>query len=178
MLTAAVIVLAIDRRIALVLFALLMLSAAGAIVVGWLSLLPPERERAVCGSGRGASQKATRPDCHFPARESFARRAAAASRVQRDSAVVLFGDDHSAGLGRSRAADRLCMVWIDFRAGHWVFDHPIEPHTSAADCWRRAHAGAVAWRAVVVGSNCGGATIAGAVGIRRKKEQRRPDSSG
>ena len=44
MLTVAAIVLAIDRRLALVLFVLLMLSASGAIVLGWLSLLPSERE--------------------------------------------------------------------------------------------------------------------------------------
>jgi hypothetical protein len=44
MLIVAAIVLAIDRRLALVLFVLLMLGASGAIVVGWLSLLPSERE--------------------------------------------------------------------------------------------------------------------------------------
>ena len=41
---AAAIVWAIDRRLALVLFVLLMLGASGAIVVGWLSLLPADRE--------------------------------------------------------------------------------------------------------------------------------------
>lgn len=35
---------ALDHRIALVLYAALMLVAAGAIVAGWLRLLPPERE--------------------------------------------------------------------------------------------------------------------------------------
>jgi hypothetical protein len=44
MLTVAAFVLAIDRRLALVLFVLLMLGAVGAIVVGWLALLPSERE--------------------------------------------------------------------------------------------------------------------------------------
>ena len=44
MLIVAAIVLAIDRRLALVLFVLLMLGASGAIVVGWLSLLPSEHE--------------------------------------------------------------------------------------------------------------------------------------
>jgi len=44
MLIAAAIVLAIDPRLALVLFVLLMLAAAAAVVVGWLSLLPSERE--------------------------------------------------------------------------------------------------------------------------------------
>jgi hypothetical protein len=41
---AAAIILTIDVRLALVLFVLLMLGASGAIVVGWLSLLPSERE--------------------------------------------------------------------------------------------------------------------------------------
>jgi hypothetical protein len=44
MLIVAAIVFAIDRRLALVLFVLLMLSASGATVVGWLALLPSERE--------------------------------------------------------------------------------------------------------------------------------------
>jgi hypothetical protein len=44
MLTDAAFVLASDRRLALVLFVLLMLGAVGAIVVGWLALLPSERE--------------------------------------------------------------------------------------------------------------------------------------
>ena len=44
MLIAAAIAFAMDARLALVLFVLLMLSAAGAIVVGWLALLPAERE--------------------------------------------------------------------------------------------------------------------------------------
>jgi|SRR5579859_967489 len=44
MLIVAAIVLAIDRRLALVLFVLLMLGASGAIAVGWLALLPSERE--------------------------------------------------------------------------------------------------------------------------------------
>jgi hypothetical protein len=46
-------VLAIDPRLALVLFVLLMLGAAAAAVVGWLSLLPSEREPfAVPGEAR------------------------------------------------------------------------------------------------------------------------------
>lgn len=53
MLTVAAIVLAIDRRLALVLFVLLMLGASGAIAVGWLALLPSEREPfAVPGEAR------------------------------------------------------------------------------------------------------------------------------
>jgi len=40
----AALVFAIDPRLALVLFVLLMLGAAGSIVVGWLALLPAERE--------------------------------------------------------------------------------------------------------------------------------------
>jgi hypothetical protein len=44
---------AIDPRLALVLFILLMLGAAGSIVVGWLALLPAEREPfAVPGEAR------------------------------------------------------------------------------------------------------------------------------
>ena len=44
MLIVAAIVTAMDARLALVLFVLLMLGAAGAIVLGWLALLPAERE--------------------------------------------------------------------------------------------------------------------------------------
>jgi hypothetical protein len=44
MFNVAAIVLAIDQRLALVSFVLLMLGAAGAIVLGWLGLLPAERE--------------------------------------------------------------------------------------------------------------------------------------
>jgi hypothetical protein len=44
MLIAAAIVNSMDARLALVLFVLLMLGAAGAIVLGWLELLPAERE--------------------------------------------------------------------------------------------------------------------------------------
>lgn len=53
MLIAAAFVLAIDRRIALVLFVLLMLGASAAIALGWLTLLPSEREPfAVPGEAR------------------------------------------------------------------------------------------------------------------------------
>ena len=53
MLIAAAIVIAMDARLALVLFVLLMLGAAGAIVLGWLALLPAEREPfAVPGEAR------------------------------------------------------------------------------------------------------------------------------
>lgn len=49
----AAIWVAIDARLALVLFVLLMLGAVGAIVVGWLSLLPSEREPfAIPGEAR------------------------------------------------------------------------------------------------------------------------------
>ena len=50
---AAAIVLVIDPRLALVFFLLLMFGAAAAAVVGWLSLLPSEREPfAVPGEAR------------------------------------------------------------------------------------------------------------------------------
>ena len=44
MLDASAILAVVDARLALLLFVLLMLGAAGAIVVGWLALLPAERE--------------------------------------------------------------------------------------------------------------------------------------
>src|SRR5258706_9191256 len=53
MLIAVAIAFAMDARLALVLFVLLMLGAAGSIVVGWLALLPAEREPfAVPGEAR------------------------------------------------------------------------------------------------------------------------------
>ncbi len=53
MLIAAAIAFAMDARLALVLFILLLLGAAGSIVVGWLALLPAEREPfARLGEGR------------------------------------------------------------------------------------------------------------------------------
>ena len=53
MLIAVAIAFAMDARLALVLFGLLMLGAAGSIVVGWLALLPAEREPfAVPGEAR------------------------------------------------------------------------------------------------------------------------------
>ena len=53
MLIAVAIAFAMDARLALVLFVLLMLGAAGSTVVGWLALLPAEREPfAVPGEAR------------------------------------------------------------------------------------------------------------------------------